>query len=967
MKSFSFILFLVLLSVFIPSYAQKRASVEGTIIDSNTGESLPGANVYLEGTSIGGITTSDGSYSITGISEGSYVLIVSYIGYDNIRESLEIRSGEVLQKDIELSYSGGFDLEGIVITAQAKGQVKAINQQLNAQSMMNVVAAERIQELPDANAAEALGRLPGVALKRSGGEGSSVVIRGLSPKYTKIMIDGVEMPSTSSGDRSSSLGMISPFSLGGIEVIKSPTAEQDADFIGGMVNFKLRTAEEGFHTDLLAEGSYNTLKDTYNDYNFVGNIGKRFFDNKFGVFLQANLERRNRSANTQNWGYGRKAPYDWELSPNNLYEPYSNYLSDVLRERKRAGATLVLDYVLKGGKITFSNMINQGQTNKETQTERYYIPAYQGNHDMFLSTGILHDQTTVMTNVLRYEQSVSRFNLEGHLSHSYSGSDGVSRSIGSRNPLNPEDLDDTGVPNYYNYVPSSTRANGLSDNNSEQYQRQFEAAANVEMAFSISSQINGKLKMGGKLRTRYKEYDAESWNASWNEHENIRTDLRTEFTELGGEPDEQFKYEHLMDNNYIPHEFLKGDFTLGPRLMVDLIDPMADYLKNVYHANYPDAMNYTQQKPNSRMNDYHGNESWAAAFLLADISITSKLSIIPGIRYEQNQTTYTSLFLNADWIVGSPVQIYDTVTTSRQNGYWLPNLQMKYEPMDWLQLRFGYSNTLARPNYTSLTPRTVVTSTNTITQNEFNLRPEQSRNFDFMVSIKQNHLGLFTMGAFVKNIEDKILSAPARYMFDASEYHLDSAKYSGYLISTQFNNENTTYVKGLEFDLQTVFWFLPGPLKGLVLNTNYTFTHSESKYKTTEIDKRMDPNTFLTTITNIDSFFVDRLVDQPGHVVNVSLGYDYKGFSVRVSMNYQSDMFRGISLFPEERRYSQGLMRWDLAIKQSLPVPGLQVYANVNNITGVIETDVMGTASRLPVHNEFYGTTFTLGLRWRLQ
>ncbi|MCK5794016.1 MAG: TonB-dependent receptor, partial [Anaerolineales bacterium] len=347
--------------------------------------------------------------------------------------------------------------------------------------------------------------------------------------------------------------------------------------------------------------------------------------------------------------------------------------------------------------------------------------------------------------------------------------------------------------------------------------------------------------------------------------------------------------------------------------------------------------------------------------------ITSKLSVIPGIRYEQNQTTYTALFLNADWIVGSPVQIYDTATTSRQNSYWLPNLQMKYEPIDWLQLRFGYSNTLARPNYTSLIPRTVVTSTNTISQNEFYLRPEQSQNFDFMVSVKQNHLGLFTMGAFVKNIDDKILSAPPRYMFDASEYYLDSAKYSGYLISTQFNNEYTTYVKGLEFDLQTVFWFLPGPLKGLVLNTNYTYTHSESKYKTTEIDKRMDPNTFLTTITNIDSFFVDRLRDQPAHVVNVSLGYDYKGFSVRVSMNYQSDMFRGISLFPEERSYSDGLTRWDVALKQELPVPGLQVYANVNNITGVIETDIMGTATRLPVHKEFYGTTFTLGVRWRMQ
>ncbi len=83
----------------------------------------------------------------------------------------------------------------VTVTAQAEGQYQAINEQLNSSSIKNVVSAARIQELPDANAAESVGRLPGVSLIREGGEGSKVVIRGLSPQYNQITIDGIEMAS----------------------------------------------------------------------------------------------------------------------------------------------------------------------------------------------------------------------------------------------------------------------------------------------------------------------------------------------------------------------------------------------------------------------------------------------------------------------------------------------------------------------------------------------------------------------------------------------------------------------------------------------------------------------------------------------------------------------------------------------------------------------------------------------------
>src|SRR3972149_1951540 len=69
--------------------------------------------------------------------------------------------------------------EAVVITAQMRGQLAAINQQITAKTIVNVVSEEKIKELPDANAAEAIGRLPGVSLLRSGGEGNRVILRGM--------------------------------------------------------------------------------------------------------------------------------------------------------------------------------------------------------------------------------------------------------------------------------------------------------------------------------------------------------------------------------------------------------------------------------------------------------------------------------------------------------------------------------------------------------------------------------------------------------------------------------------------------------------------------------------------------------------------------------------------------------------------------------------------------------------------
>jgi hypothetical protein len=134
-------------------------TIEGVVRDIQTGEPLPGANVMIVKTSLGAATDVNGKYTIREVPAGTYALRATYVGYRQKEIALEVKEGQTLKQDFKL-LAVGVEGEEVVVTAQAAGQKEAINQQLAAMPVMNVVSAARIQELPDVNAAESVGRHP---------------------------------------------------------------------------------------------------------------------------------------------------------------------------------------------------------------------------------------------------------------------------------------------------------------------------------------------------------------------------------------------------------------------------------------------------------------------------------------------------------------------------------------------------------------------------------------------------------------------------------------------------------------------------------------------------------------------------------------------------------------------------------------------------------------------------------------
>ena len=403
---------------FHTSYAAGFGTVKGVVVDKATGEPLVGANVVVLNTSLGSAADIDGLIAIYNVPEGQQTLKISYIGYQTITEEVKVSENSVIQKEFRLSPQA-IQGQEVVVTAQASGQNGAINQQLTSANIENVVSAARIQELPDANAAESIGRLPGVSLIRSGGEATQIVIRGLSPRYNMITIDGVEIPPTNSGDRGTDLSMISSNMVEGIEVSKTVTPDMDAAVLGGTVNFDIKEAKAS-STDvplvsLLVQGGYNNIISSYNNYKYVASVEDRYFDDRLGVFAQGIVDRSNHTSDELGGTYYLQ---DKILHPD-VVSLGSLDLYFYPRDQTRYNGTLVLDYKLPDGKIALTNLISQEKTNTQYYRETYDLQNY-GN-DIQYEVQNSHNILNVITNILNYEQTLYSTKIKVTLSHSVLG------------------------------------------------------------------------------------------------------------------------------------------------------------------------------------------------------------------------------------------------------------------------------------------------------------------------------------------------------------------------------------------------------------------------------------------------------------------------------------------------------------------------------------------------------------------
>jgi Carboxypeptidase regulatory-like domain/TonB-dependent Receptor Plug Domain len=195
-KTFAHVFLLALVPVFFASSvcAQGgKGTVQGRIVDS-AGGVLQGAQILLQPGDVSRVSDAQGEFTITGVTAGSYTASISYIGMETASVTVEVKAGSVARVDQVLKVVS-LSQQVLVTAERAAGEAEAVNRERSADNIIQVLPADVIRSLPNANLADALGRLPSVTLERDEGEGKYVQVRGTEPRLTNTTIDGINVPS----------------------------------------------------------------------------------------------------------------------------------------------------------------------------------------------------------------------------------------------------------------------------------------------------------------------------------------------------------------------------------------------------------------------------------------------------------------------------------------------------------------------------------------------------------------------------------------------------------------------------------------------------------------------------------------------------------------------------------------------------------------------------------------------------
>jgi hypothetical protein len=277
--------------------------------------------------------------------------------------------------------------------------------------------------------------------------------------------------------------------------------------------------------------------------------------------------------------------------------------------------------------------------------------------------------------------------------------------------------------------------------------------------------------------------------------------------------------------------------------------------------------------------------------------------------------------------------------------------------------RASYTSTISYPDFNTFIPKEDIGLANKfVIWNNTAIKPERAHNYDFQISVHNNMIGLFAVSPFLKIIDDEVYNPGTIYLDTNKIKTLGFPSYTNlFTLNTYINNPYQIKVWGIETEWQTHFWYLPDPLNGLVMNINYTHIFSQGQFPYTIITH---PNRF--TQVYVDTSFIDRLYQQPNDVVNISLGYDYKKFSILASMIYQSGVFNQSNFWWTLRSDKAEYLRWDISVKQGLPLSGVDIYLDVNNINKAADTYLV-RKNGFPTSEYNYGLTADVGIRWRLE
>ena len=933
MKHFLSFLFVLLLSVRV--LAQEGGLVSGTVKDA-TGMTLPGAVLKLDRFNRYTVSDNNGYFEFLNVPAGSYRVEVEYLGYEPAVLEATVTAGGNAVVDFVLQ-EGAQEIGAVVVMGdQARGQVKALNQQKTNVNVSNVISADQIGRFPDSNIGDALKRVPGIAMQNDQGEARNIVVRGLASELNSVTLNGNRIPSAEGDNRKVQMDVIPSDMIQTIEVNKTLTPDMDADAIGGSVDLVTRAAAGGQRISLTLLGGYNPIRTgATGSGSFV--YGNRFFNDRLGVVL---------SASYMNKDYGSdniEAVWAQDDEGNVYVEEMDIRKYDV--QRIRRSATLNIDWKIDSRNTIAADLMYNWRDDREARYRTQFkdiepvydgstITGYEGTVVRETKGGIddrrnrtrrLEDQR-VQSYVLSGTHLLSpKVDMDWSLSYARASEDRPHERyieyVQEGLSMN-EDLADTRLP--YVNAPGQNYSDFVFDKLTEQHdytqEEEYAAKVNLRMPLGVVREQKGRLRVGLSARWKNKRRSNDFY-------EYVPTGSMPVLSDM-----EHVVYDRplVQGDRYVPGMFVSSGY-IGN---VDLYNP---------------SLFTPEADPSEYMaGNYDAGERILAGYLRWDQNITNDLMFIAGVRVENTDLDYRGNYiLDED---------YDNADERHnRNNYTnvLPGLTLKYDLNDRTVLRAAFTTALARPNYYALVPYVdIQREKREITAGNPNLKATYSYNFDLLGEYYSKSVGIVSGGFFYKRLDNFIFN----YLdidYTAEKFAADFPGFTNPIGEGEVweylrpMNGRSVDMFGFEVALQRKLDFLPGRfLRNFGMMLNYTFTHSVTRGIYNEDGEER---------TNVS------LPGTAPHMVNASLSWENSRLSVRVSLNYTAGYLDEVASEAFGDRYYDGQLFLDANASYRIG-KYVRVFFEANNLTNQPLRYYQGIRSRM-AQLEYYKGTFNLGVK----
>lgn len=826
-------------------------------------------------------------------------------------------------------------IEEITVFGQALSMERALDVKRNSNEIVDAIAQDDIGRLPDLNTAQAVLRVPGVAVQNDQGEARFPVIRGLNATYNRTTVDGAIIASPERGSiaRAVPLDLIPAFLLSRIEVRKSITPDLDHNAIGGTINLVTRSAFESDEPFLFGglfagqheqSGDGTTLNDGEDVFPWRGNFaaGTTFgADDQFGAVLGVDYSIRNFEipqvevddadytefdAAGNNVGLG---------NGNGFVVPTNQRIFFYNNVRERIGVTGRLEWQpsddLYADLAVYYNEYNDDERRDE---ERYEL----GTSGSSAEPAVIREQTptTGITDTGFNIVGIGRFTLDRDITLVRTGLDwdltpGLLLEVGAAftqaELFNPEVTD---------AFQTGTDLGALYD--TSQF---YNTVTPLDPAEFNDLTNYGHVNRG--ILDRFTDEDTVELTVDlgWDETPVEGLSLQTGALLRDLDKSEGFNFRRLVAGDGVGYTLAdvadqgladvtwQGGYRFDNRIDLEASDAF------VANNAFDEVLNI------DRGSD--ATETVTAAYAMGTWE-AGPWTVVGGLRYEQT-----------DWD-GQPL---GGASVEGDYSNVLPSVNVRYMLADDLVLRAAASQTLGRPNISDLTRGVSINLTdNTISRSNPELEPRVSTNFDVSLEWYIPN-GILAAGVFWKDIEDEIF-----FLTTDGPVTVDGVTYDAV---SQPENAASAEILGFEAQYQQTLSFLPAPFDGFGLLVNATVLDT-----TFEVPLG-DGSTRET------SFF-----QQPDLTGNLTVFYATQNLEIRASYNYTDEFLDTLNAGdPNRDEYWDARSQVDMQARFNV-TDSITVIGEVQNLTDEGRRELTGPGAQFLQEDAVFGRTWWLGFTW---